>query len=101
MSNGPLQSVQGNEPAAGPEEFPVGSIHEGAGSPGNYFGDKSPRTPVSAGASLPRGLSCCIPFENEDPASMGEGRDVSTGKPDGPEMGKVDNAGASAKLTWG
>lgn len=86
---------------AGPDEFPNKELFKGAGSPGNYFGDKEPRTPISAGSSLAMGLSCCIPFEGENPNELGEGRDVSTGKPDGPEEGKVNNAGASAKLVWG
>lgn len=86
---------------AGPEEFPNGEVFENAGSPGNLFGDKSPRKPPSQGADLAMGLSCKIPFESEDPDELGMGRDMSTGKPDGPEMGKVDNGGASASVEWG
>lgn len=86
---------------AGPEEFPRDDKFEDAGNAGNVFGDKKPRTPISEGSSLARGLSCCIPFADEHPDELGEGRDESTGKPDGPEMGKVDNGGASSKPVWG
>lgn len=91
----------GENTGAGPEEFPMGSKFENAGSPGNVFGDKKPRTPETTGASLAMGLSYQASFEDETPDELGEGRDVSTGKPDGPEMGKVDNGGASAKVEWG
>lgn len=86
---------------AGPEEFPRNEIHEDAGSPGNYFGDKKPREPEREGADLSAGLSCRIPFHDESPEELGMDNDESTGKPDGPELGKVDNGGASAKLQWG
>lgn len=86
---------------AGPEKFPREDKFNKAGSPGNLFGDKSPRKVPSEGADLAMGLSCQYGFHDEDPAAMGEGRDESTGKPDGPEKGKVDNGGASAKLVWG
>lgn len=85
---------------AGPEKFPRTDDPKNEGSPGNYFGDKKPRTPDSEGQSLGMGLSCRIPFHDETVESLGEGRDESTGKPDGPEEGSVDNGGASAKLEW-
>lgn len=98
----PLKSALGNSPSGvGPSEFPTNAIHQNSGSPGNGFGDKKPRTPESAGSNLAMGLSCCYPFNSESPESLGEGRNVSTGKPDGPQKGKVDNGGASAKLSWG
>jgi hypothetical protein len=101
MSN-PLNAALGNSPSGvGPSEFPTNSVHENPGKPGNVFGDKSPRTPISTGSDLARGLSCCMPFHDESPESLGEGRDVSTGKPDGPQMGKVNNGGAGSKLSWG
>lgn len=94
---------------AGPEEFPRDEKFENEGSYGNPFGDRKPREPESEGANLSRGLSCCIPFgsdssperEEEQVTELGLGRDESTGKPDGPEKGKVDNHGASAKQVWG
>lgn len=87
---------------AGPEQFPRNSIHENPGSPGNPFGDRSPRTPETQGSSLALGLSCKMDIHAELMADDdGQCSDESTGKPDGPEMGNVDNAGASAKLSWG
>lgn len=95
---------------AGPEEFPRNEEFEGANrSPGNLFGDREPRRQPSEGASLQMGLSHCMKIEGgESPDAesrateeLGEGRDESTGKPDGPEKGKVDNGGGSAKLRWG
>lgn len=98
----PLKSALGNSPSGvGPDEFPRGAVHQNPGKPGNVFGDKSPRTPVSAGGDLARGLSCCEPFSDESPSSLGEGRNESTGKPDGPQKGAVDNHGAGSKLSWG
>ncbi len=58
---------------AGPEEFPMGSKFEDAGSPGNLFGDKKPRTPETKGASLAMGLSYQASFEDETPDELGEG----------------------------
>lgn len=94
---------------AGPEEFPRDEEFRDEGSYGNPFGDKKPRRQPSEGASLQMGLSHCIPFgsdnepdeEERQVTELGEGRDESTGKPDGPEKGKVDNGGASAKQVWG
>lgn len=94
---------------AGPEMFPRNEEFENEGSYGNPFGDKTIRTPPSEGGTLGLGLSCRYRIEGgEDPNSeeratteLGEGRDESTGKPDGPERGKIDNDGASAKLVWG
>lgn len=86
---------------AGPEAFPNGEVFENPGSPGNYWGDKTIRKMPSKGQDLSLGLSCREPFEDETPLSLGEGRDDSTGKPDGPEMGPVDNEGASARPEWG
>lgn len=87
---------------AGPEEFPRNEVFENAGAPGSLFGDKTERKMPSGGGDLTLGLSCRQTFHNEDIADeLGMGRDESTGKPDGPEMGKVNNGGASAKLEWG
>ncbi len=86
---------------AGPEAFPNGEVFENPGKPGNYWGDKDIRKMPSKGADLSLGLSCREPFEAESEDDLGMGRDMSTGKPDGPEMGKVDNGGASAGLEWG
>lgn len=94
--NGENQSI-----GAGPEKFPREDKFNGAGSPGNLFGDKAPRKQPASGGSLDMGLACQYGFENETPESLGEGRDESTGKPTGPEKGKVDNGGASAKPVWG
>lgn len=86
---------------AGPEEFPREDKFESTGNAGNVFGDKSPRTPDSTGSSLVMGLSFCKSFADEDAEELGEGRDESTGKPDGPEKGKVNNGGAKAGVEWG
>lgn len=94
---------------AGPEEFPRNEEFENEGSYGNPFGDRKPREPEREGADLSAGLSCRIPFgsggspdrEEEQVTDLGLGRDESTGKPDGPEKGKVDNHGASSKQVWG
>lgn len=86
---------------AGPESYPTGEVFENAGKPGNYWGDKTVRKMPSKGQDLSMGLSCRESFEDETPQSLGEGRDDSTGKPDGPQMGKVDNEGGSAELEWG
>ena len=103
-------SGEGAATGAGPEEFPRNEEFEGANStPGSLFGDRKPRRQPSEGASLQMGLSHCIRIEGgEDPSAeeravteLGEGRDESTGKPDGPEKGHVDNGGGSAKLQWG
>jgi hypothetical protein len=91
----------GENPGAGPDEFPREDKFENVGSSGNVFGDKSPRKPPSEGADLARGLSYCKPFMDETPEELGEDRDESTGKPTGPEMGKVDNGGAKADVEWG
>lgn len=95
---------------AGPEEFPRNEEFEGANSTtGPLFGDRKPRRQPSEGASLQMGLSHCFKIEGGEAASaeeravteLGEGRDESTGKPDGPEKGTADNGGAGAKLRWG
>jgi hypothetical protein len=97
------RATAGNgETQLGPEEFPLNEEFEGANAhPGDVFGDKSSRRPDAKGASLAMGLSSCEPFDHVDPDELGEGRDDSTGKPDGPERGPVDNGGAGAKLQWG
>ena len=92
---------ENNAIGAGPEKFLQEDVFENPGKPGNYWGDKTIRKMPSQGADLSLGLSCREPFENEDPEELGMGRDDSTGKPDGPEMGNVDNGGASAGLEWG
>lgn len=86
---------------AGPEAFPRNEIFEKAGKPGDLFGDKTIRKMPSAGADLSLGLSCREAIGDDIEDEIGMGRDESTGKPDGPEMGKVDNEGASAQLEWG
>lgn len=92
----------GDEGVLGPDAVPTSSDFEGANStPGNYFGDTSPRRPPSRGSDLVMGLSECESFEAEEPDSLGEGRNDATGKPDGPEKGAIDNGGASARLEWG
>lgn len=92
----------GDEGVLGPEAVPTSSDFEGANkTPGNYFGDESPRRPPSAGSDLVMGLSECESFEAEEPDELGEGRNDATGKPDGPQKGNVDNGGASARLEWG
>lgn len=95
-------SGEGNEGVLGPESVPLEPEFEGANkSPGNYFGDESPRRPPSTGSDLVMGLSECESFEAEEPDELGEGRNDATGKPDGPQKGKVDNGGASGSLEWG
>lgn len=47
-------------------------------------GDKSPRTPPSSGASLPKGLSEQSKI-TESPEALGMGRDEMNGKPKGPQ----------------
>lgn len=95
-------AVGSGETQLGPETVPNKEEFEGANAtPGPLFGDKSSRTPPSGGQSLVMGLSECEKFDNEDPDTLGEGRDDATGKPDGPERGAVDNGGAGAKLQWG
>lgn len=95
-------SGDGDEGVLGPAQVPLEPEFEGANDkPGNYFGDESPRRPPSAGADLAMGLSECGSFEAEEPDDLGEGRNDATGKPDGPQKGKVDNGGASASLEWG
>lgn len=92
----------GNQGVLGPEEVPTNSEFEGANkTPGDEFGDKSPRRPPSTGSDLVMGLSECESFEAEEPDELGEGRNDATGKPDGPQKGKVDNGGAGASLEWG
>lgn len=86
---------------AGPESFLQQPEFEHEGKPGNYWGDKTIRKMPDKGADLSLGLSCRESFHDEDSEELGMGRDDSTGKPDGPEMGKVDNEGASAGLEWG
>ena len=90
------------ETQMGPDELPNKDIFEGANArPGNVFGDKTMRRIPDEGANLAMGLSERMSFEHEDPDELGEGRDDSTGKPDGPQKGKVDNGGAGADLCWG
>lgn len=93
-------AVGSGETQMGPEALPLHEEFEGANSGGD-FGDKSSRSIPSKGASLAMGLSEHFSIEGETPDSLGEGRDDSTGKPDGPERGAVDNGGAGAKLQWG
>lgn len=103
MSNNPVNTAVGaGETQLGPETLPNKSIFQGANaSAGNVFGDASSRTMDSKGGSLAMGLSCCEGFHDVMPDALGEGRDDSTGKPDGPQRGAVNNGGASAKLQWG
>jgi hypothetical protein len=100
---GSVKAATGNgETQMGPEKLPTHENFEGANAvTGPEFGDKSSRTPPGEGSSLALGLSEQSKFENEDPDSLGEGRDNATGKPDGPERGAVNNGGAGAKLQWG
>lgn len=101
---------EGAGTGAGPEEFPRNEEFEGANrSAGNVFGDRKQRRQPSEGASLQMGLSHCMEIEGHqgpdaeerETTELGEGRDESTGKPDGPEKGSVDNGGGAAKLRWG
>jgi hypothetical protein len=100
---GSRRATAGNgETQLGPEEFPTHENFEGANKvTGPEFGDKSSRRPPSTGQSLVMGLSSCEDFHDEDPDELGEGRDDATGKPDGPQRGKIDNGGAGADLQWG
>lgn len=52
------------------------------------LGDKTPRTPPSAGGSLSEGLSEKQKI-TESPDSLGMGRDEATGKPKGPQKGSM------------
>lgn len=101
---GSEKSSKSSQAAAGTgvEKVPTNSMFEGANStPGDVFGDKSPRNPPEDGADLAMGLSECVPFNGEDPADLGMGRNDSNGKPMGPQMGPVNNGGAGAKLRFG
>lgn len=85
----------------GPAEFPLGSQFEGANkSGGDVFGDKSSRSVPDSGADLAMGLSERMQI-TETPEALGEGRNVSNGKPTGPQKGKVNNRGADDPLIWG
>lgn len=95
-------SGEGNEGVLGPESVPQEPEFEDANrDAGDIFGDKSPRRPPSAGSDLVMGLSECTSFEAEEPDTLGMDRSDATGKPDGPEKGKVDNGGAGGSLEWG
>lgn len=92
----------GNEGVLGPDSVPLNSDFEGANkNPGKEFGDESPRRPPSQGSDPACGMSEQYSFEAEEPDDMGLGRNDATGKPDGPQKGKIDNGGASAQLEWG
>lgn len=91
-----------NMNTVGPADLPTNSEFEGANnSPGDPFGDKSSRPNPSAGGSLADGLSTRVSIASVTPESLGMGRNLSNGKPDGPAKGSVNNSGASEKLQWG
>lgn len=94
------ESSNGNT-TVGPAEFPMGSQFQGANSNGgDPFGDKSSRSVPDSGANLAMGLSERMTI-TETPDQLGEGRNVSNGKPSGPQRGKVNNRGADDPLIWG
>lgn len=94
--------MEKNMTTVGPADYPTASEFDGANSnPGNPFGDKKSRPNPSQGGSIADGLSCRMDISGVTPESLGMGRNVSNGKPDGPEKGPVNNGGASAKLQWG
>lgn len=91
-----------NNTTVGPADFPTASEFDGANNtPGDPFGDKSSRPNPSSGGQLADGLSMRMDIASVTPESLGMGRNVSNGKPDGPVKGSVNNGGGSAKLQWG
>lgn len=85
----------------GPAEFPSPGLFQGANSNGgDVFGDPNSRSVPSNGSDLSMGLSERMAI-TETPDQLGEGRNVSNGKPTGPQKGKVNNRGADDPLVWG
>lgn len=99
---GSKKAAAGSGGQLGPTTQPTNEVFEGANNtPGDVFGDKSPRDVPDKGADLALGLSECVPFENESLDDLGMGRNDATGKPLGPDMSAVNNGGAGAKLRFG